>query len=588
MSSTPHKKLGVQLANKTATFRVWAPFASGVAITGTFNDWEETAMAQESNGIWAVSVDDVEPGHAYKYRISRSGQVFEKNDPRARQLTDSDTGASVIIDDSFDWEDDSFTPPPLHAQIIYELHIGTFNRPDAATNGTFYDAIKKLDYLKDLGVTMIELMPITSMASSNGWGYAPNHIYSVEAAYGGRRGMLEFVKACHQRGIGVILDVVYNHFFEKTDLWRYDGWGENKRGGIYFYNDERGDTPWGGRPDYGRPEVRQFILDNVAMWLADYRVDGLRVDSTIYMRNTLGYNNDPSHDIADAWSLMGEMTALAQKINPHATIIAEDCGGNEYLTKSASDGGCGFDAQWDLGYPHVIRGALGFKPDETPSLDGVIYELTHTFNEQAFEKIIFSDSHDTAANGSVRLNEAATPGNAESVFAREQMLLASTIIMTAPGVPMMLQGQEFMQEGSFNDWKMLEWEKAEQFAGIVLAHTHLTSLRRNLYDNTRGLLGQNIAVFHHDTVNRVLGYHRWDTGGPRDDVLVIANFSNTDFSEYIVTLPVRGKWYIRFNSSWKGYSSEFHQTHASSLTTNEHGQIKLTLPGYCAVVLSQD
>ena len=153
------------------------------------------------------------------------------------------------------------------------------------------------------------------MAFSNGWGYAPNHIFSVESMLGGRHGLMKFVHACHQHGIGVILDVVYNHFYGDTDLWRFDGWSENDRGGIYFYNDERGDTPWGGRPDYGRPEVRQFILDNVAMWFAEYHIDGLRVDSTIYMRNTAGRDNDPDHDIGDAWSLLQDIVSLAHKLS---------------------------------------------------------------------------------------------------------------------------------------------------------------------------------------------------------------------------------------------------------------------------------
>ncbi len=127
--------------------------------------------------------------------------------------------------------------------VIYELHVGTFNKPDASTTGTFATVVEKLDYLKELGINTIELMPVTSMAMSHGWGYAPNHIFSIEAAYGGRHGLLELVKASHEKGISVILDVVYNHFYLETDLWQYDGWSENNRGGIYFFNDERGDTP---------------------------------------------------------------------------------------------------------------------------------------------------------------------------------------------------------------------------------------------------------------------------------------------------------------------------------------------------------
>ena len=585
------KKLGVLLSKDGAEFRVWAPFAQSIALAGDFNDWTNTPLTKEANGIWSTYIERAKAGQGYAYRITtHDGAVLERNDPRALQLTDSDTGFSVIVDNEFDWEGDSFVNPPIEKQVIYELHIGTFNRPDAATVGTFYTAIDKLDYLKDeLGINMIELMPVTSMAMSNGWGYAPNYLFSVENAYGGRRGLLEFIKAAHARGIGVILDVVYNHFYPKTDLWQFDGWSENGRGGIYFYNDERGDTPWGGRPDFGREEVRDFILDNVTMWLADYRIDGLRVDSTIYMRNTEGWNNDPAHDINDAWTLLAEITKRAHEINPHATIIAEDCASNDYLTKNLENGGLGFDAQWELGFPHVIREALGLKDAVAPNIDGISHLLEHKFNDNAFGKVIFSDSHDTAANGSVRLNEAAGFGQAEHVHARQQTLLANTLALTAPGIPMLLQGQEFMQDGAFNDWQMLDWEKTKKFAGIVQAHKHLIDLRLNKYNHTAGLLGQSLSIFHFDSTNRIIGYHRWSQGGPGDDTLVIANFTNQPFeSDYTVSLPVLGTWHVRFCSSWRGYSSEFHDIEPREFTTNERGEVTIPLAPYTTYILSQN
>ena len=350
---------------------VWAPFAKQVYIDGTFTPNGKQPLTSEDDGYWFALIHGAEPGHQYKYIIETpDGRLLEKNDPRARAITSSDKGFSVIVDNEFDWHGDNFIMPPKYDQVIYELHVGTFNRPDAATSGTFDSAIEKLDYLRDLGINIIELMPVTSMAFSNGWGYAPNHIFSVESMLGGRHGLMKFVRACHQHGIGVILDVVYNHFYGDTDLWRFDGWSENDRGGIYFYNDERGDTPWGGRPDYGRPEVRQFILDNVAMWLTEYHIDGLRVDSTIYMRNTAGRDNDPDHNIGDAWSLLQDIVSLAHKIKPDSLIIAEDSASNPQIVAPRLDGGCGFDSQWELGFPHALRAALGLSTDQ-PNLDGI-------------------------------------------------------------------------------------------------------------------------------------------------------------------------------------------------------------------------
>ena len=585
MSHQIKKHLGVTLSRGKAEFRVWAPFAETVAISGTFTPDGMVTMMSEEDGYWSVIVKDVEPGQQYRYYITtKDGRTLEKNDPRARAITSSDNGFSVIVDNEFDWPDDAFTLPPKNEQIIYELHVGTFNRPDASTPGTFDTAIEKLDYLKELGVTTIELMPVTSMAYSNGWGYAPNYIFSVESMLGGRYGLMSFVKACHEHGIGVILDVVYNHFYGSSDLWQFDGWSENERGGIYFYNDERGDTPWGGRPDYGRPEVRQFILDNITMWFKEYRLDGLRVDSTIYMRNTEGHDNDQEHDIGDAWLLLQDIVELAHKINPNALMIAEDCANNAYITRARDQSGCQFDAQWELGFPHALRDGLGLTPNTTPTLSGMRYELEHGYNNDAFEKIIFSDSHDTAANGSVRLNDAVTPANPFSLAAQQKSLLAASMMFTAPGVPMILQGAEFLQEGAFNDWQALEWDHVEAHSGFTLAHQHLAALRRNQYGNSGGLQGQQTNIFHQDDNNLVIGFGRSNQDAKDDYVIVIANFSDAPLHNYQIGLPQPGTWHVRFNSTWKGYSSDFPEIVIDTITTGENNMASIQLAPYSVYI----
>jgi len=585
------RQLGSILHDKGVDFAVWAPFAKNVAlILWDEFAWQEHQMESDGEGYWFLEDFDAQPGRFYKYRITTaSGDTLEKNDPYGRQISDSENGSSVIVARDFEWENaERFQPATNNKAVIYELHVGTFNRPDASTSGTFQTVIEKLDYLTDLGITHIELMPVTSMAMSHGWGYSPNYIFSIENSYGGRHGLLELVKACHEKGIGVIIDVVYNHFFG-SDIWQYDGWSENDRGGIYFYNDERGDTPWGGRPDYGRPEVRQFILDNVTMWFTEFRVDGLRVDSTIYMRTTDGNNDDPSQTIPDAWSLLGEINTLARKINPNALMLAEDNSTNQAVVSPVKSGGMGFNAQWEVGFPHVIRDSLDITQNNTqPKLAGIEYELKHSYCGDAFDKVIFADSHDTAANGSSRLNEAANPGNAESTPSRHKTLLASAITLTAPGIPMLLQGQEFLQEGAFNEWQMLEWPKTEQFAGIVLAHKHLIDLRQNRYNNTKGLTGQHTSIIHRDDTNNVIAYHRKDKGGPNDDVIVVVNLSDQRFEEYKITLPHEGKWSVRFNSSWKGYSPDFFETSFDFADTDTNGVITIPLSDFSVVILSQD
>lgn len=576
--------LGSRITHSGVEFCVWAPFAKDIQVmVGEPYNWTETALTA-SDGYWSGIDPNAVAGQSYKYKITtQSGEVLEKNDPRARQLTVSDNGASVIIDPDFDWEN---TPQPVitkEGHVIYELHIGTFHRPDASTPGTFYTAIEKLDYLKELGITTIELMPVTSMAMSNGWGYAPNYLFSVENSYGGRRGLLDFVKACHERGLAVILDVVYNHFFPETDLWQFDGWHEDEQGGIYFYNDERGDTPWGGRPDYGRPEVRDFILDNVTMWLTEYHIDGLRIDSTIYMRNTEGPEGSAATAIPEAWTLLQEINQLAHKINPNVLMIAEDSSIDPALTHSIEEGGAGFDSQWGIAFPHTIRDALGL--EENQYGDTIESELHHFYNEQPFQKVVFSDSHDTAANGSVRLNEAA-PGSAGSVFGRQYTVIANGVTLTAPGVPMLLQGSEFLQEGSFNDWQMLEWDRTEQFKGIVLAHKHIIDLRKNTHGNAAGLQGPNIETLHNDTDNNVIAYRRWLHGGAHDEVIVIAHFNDQKLKDYYIELP-EGNWHTLFNSSWPGYSKDFHETHFEPVALTKKEAVAIELSDYNLLILGR-
>ena len=587
MGHHTNKHLGATVHDKGVDFAVWAPFAKAVSLLHWQEfDWKEIPMESDNEGYWFIKGVEAEPGQTYKYLITtQSNEKLEKNDPYARQLTDSDNGSSVIVAREFDWEGaDAFTPVTKDKAIIYELHVGTFNKPDASTNGTFQTVIDKLDYLQQLGVNNIELMPVTSMAMSHGWGYAPNHIFSVEETYGGRHGLLELVKAAHNKGIGIIIDVVYNHFYSETDLWQYDGWSENGRGGIYFFNDERGDTPWGGRPDYGRPEVRQFILDNVAMWFHEYQIDGLRVDSTIYMRNIDGNNEKHHLDIPEAWTLMNEVNKLAHKIKPGALMIAEDNSTNNGIVTKE---GMGFDAQWEVGFPHVIRDSLGVthNNDQSP-LQGIEWELSHSYTGSAFDKVIFGDSHDTAANGSSRLNEAVTPGNAESVSARQRVLLASAVTLTAPGIPMLLQGQEFMQDGAFNEWQMLEWEKTEQFAGIVDAHTHLIDLRLNKYDNTRGLIGEKTTLLHRNDKSNILAYVRTNEGGIHDETVVIVNFGAENFKNYDIPFPSEGEWIVRFNSSWRGYSSDFHETNIESVVVNSSLTGTVSISAYSVLIIS--
>ncbi len=537
-------EVGATVHEDGVVFRVWAPFATGVAVAGSFNDWSKTTdpLVRESNGYWTTKVGSAKVGQEYNYIIHNGDRELQRNDPRALQLTASGD-ASIIIDPNFNWEDDAFTLAPANQQIIYELHIGTFNRTDPATPGTFETAAMKLDYLADLGVNVIELMPVSNTTIDRWWGYDPDHLYAIDAAYGGRQAFLEFIKGAHRRGIGVIVDVVYNHLspYPGMDLWQFDGWSQDGKGGIYFYNDWRGDTPWGPRLDYGRPEVRQYITDNVKMWLRDCRVDGLRVDAVFAIRNAAGHDNDPSTDLPDGWRVLQELTSAARSVKPEAALVAEDVSANEWITKSVKDGGAGFTAQWETSLPTVLRSVLNPDHDSDRHMQSIQDALTKTYNGEVLQRVIYSESHDAAANGHQRLNEEIAPGSADGLFARRRSAIAAALVVTAPGIPMFFQGQEFMQTGWFSHWQALEWDKAEMFHGVVQLYKDLIALRRNYDQQTAGLAGQGFDTQYFDEQAKIIAYHRWDQGGSSDDVMVVINFSNQQRDNYPIKFPQDGR-----------------------------------------------
>ena len=289
-------------------FRVWAPHAQSVIVKGDFNDWsdEATPLVHEENGYWYGDAASAKPGQEYKFVIINGDLKLDRIDPYAKHVTNS-TGNGVIYDVSaFDWQDDHFELPPHNELVIYEMHVGSFFADADGKPGNFDTAMEKLGHLNRLGVNAIQVMPIAEFSGDYSWGYNPANIFAVESIYGGPDEFKKFVREAHKRGFAVIQDVVYNHFGPSDlDLWRFDGWQENEKGGIYFYNDYRAETPWGStRPDYGREEVRRFIHDNAIMWLDEYHVDGLRYDSTLYIRTIDG---NEANDLPQAWALLQQI-----------------------------------------------------------------------------------------------------------------------------------------------------------------------------------------------------------------------------------------------------------------------------------------
>ncbi|MFY7895071.1 MAG: alpha-amylase family glycosyl hydrolase [Phycisphaerales bacterium] len=435
------------------------------------------------------------------------------------------------------------------------------------------------------------MLPINEFAGDFSWGYNPADPYSVESIYGGMNEYKRFINEAHARGLAVIQDVVHNHYGPSDlEMWQFDGWQQNNKGGIFFYQDFRSSTPWGDtRPDYGRGEVRTFIRDNIMSWLQEFRVDGLRWDSTVNIRNT---NNGMGSDIPDGWSLMQYCNNEIDASQGWKISIAEDLQNNDFITRTTGAGGAGFDSQWDARFVHPIRDAIITGTDSNRNMFSVRDAISAYYNGSATQRVIYTESHDEVANGKSRVPEEIWPGNAGSWASKKRSTLGAGLVMTSPGIPMIFQGQEVLEDGFFADTDPVDWTKATTYAGIQTMYRDLIRLRRNWFDTTRGLRGNNTNVHHIN--NKVIAYHRWQNGGARDDVIIVANFGNASYNSYNIGFPRAGTWRVRFNSDWNGYSSDFANTNSYDTTAFSGAKDGMGFNGnigigpYSIIIMSQD
>ncbi|MBE7211885.1 MAG: 1,4-alpha-glucan branching protein, partial [Gluconacetobacter diazotrophicus] len=423
--------MGSTLAEWGTTFRVWAPHADTVHVVGSFNGWDTARhpLASEHNGFWSADIPEARAGDRYKFVLSGphlDGPTW-RNDPWAVLLTNS-AGDSLITEADVAAPVENYRTPPWNELVIYELHVGTFNvDPNyRGGRGNFDTVIAKLDYLRDLGVTAIELMPTDEFPGDISWGYNPSYAFAVEESYGGPRGLARLIEAAHRRGIAVIIDVVFNHLGPADlDMWRYDGWhgdpdgGPNAApnagmgGGVWFYNDWRAQTPWGNtRPDYGRGEVRSYLHDAALRWLEQRGCDGLRWDATGWIRNVWGNTGGPDSDLPDGWSLMQWINRDKRDRQPWKISIAEDMSGAAAITAPPEQGGAGFDAQWAATFVHGIRDLAAHPDDAGRSMFQLAFLLGLRPGEGAFSRVLYTESHDEVAaeSGQLRLPQQISPG----------------------------------------------------------------------------------------------------------------------------------------------------------------------------------
>ena len=558
-------------------FWVWAPNADEVRLQLFHPDGtdaeplEGIAMERDEAGVWALTAP-APYGMQYMFRVRRGEEEVWRIDPRAVEVTNS-SGRSVIHDPSFEWTDGDFHPPPLGEWVIYELHPGTFG-------GTLDGVIERLDHLVALGVNAVELMPVSEFAGSQSWGYNPAVPFAVESSYGGPAAMKRFVDAAHGRGLAVVADVVYNHLGPSDlDLWRFDGWYEGEGGGIYFYNDDwKSSTPWGNtRPDYGRAEVRQYLIDNARMWVASYHVDGLRLDSTISIRNahsTMG----PNGDLAEGWEFLRELTGVIHHEFPGVVLIAEDHYGGPIITAALDDGGLGFDLQWSAEFVHPVRDALETMADDDRDLDAVAAAVVAAEDDQ--RRVIYTESHDEVANGKRRVTAEVDEYNPTSIYAHRRAAIGAVLTMTSPGTPMLFQGQEWADEDWFDDSRELRWDRAEERRGVVQMWTDLIRLRTGADDRAPGLRGGAAECERIGPNGRVLAVRRWGDEGRERATVIVVNLGNVDHDALEIPFPGEGPWRCVFASDWSGY----HDSGADALPQAVHGPIPF--PAYGAAIFA--
>jgi len=421
-------------------FRVWAPTAHTVEVAlGDARDGavERVPMRAGARGWWEADVPQVGPGMDYRFALN-GGEPAP--DPRSPWQPDGVFGPSRVVDHAaFAWSDAGYQSPPLAAAILYEVHIGTFT-----PEGTYTAAIGRLDHLVRLGVTHVELMPAHQFPGSRGWGYDGVDLFAPQASYGGPEGLKTLVDACHRRGLGVVMDVVYNHL----------GPSGNYLGQFGPYFTERYTTPWGAAVNLDGPgsdEVRRFLLDNALMWLRDYHCDGLRLDAVHAL-----LDSSATHILEQ---VSREVEGLAAATGRHLFVIAESALNDPQLVRSREAGGYGLDAQWSDDFHHALHTVLTGERDgyyvDFGRLTDLADALEHAFvydgryspfldrvhgrpigNVPGYRFLGYAQNHDQIGN-------RARGERSSALLSTDQLKIAAALVLTAPFTPMLFQGEEW-------------------------------------------------------------------------------------------------------------------------------------------------
>ncbi|MBF0437100.1 MAG: alpha amylase C-terminal domain-containing protein [Magnetococcales bacterium] len=581
-------KLGAQLTGAAGcTFRVWAPFAQKVSVVGEFNAWKpgSNSMRQEKDGIWFAHVPEARAEQEYRFYIE--GPTWNPDfkawrpDPWSRQMVCS-VGPSIIKDkNAFQWTDHNWSRQYTEYEdlVIYELHVGAFiGRNDTMRYpGNFRQLISKLDYLKNLGVNTIELLPINEYYSDYFLGYAPVAFFPIESSLGSGKSTTyddfkALVDASHNKGLAVIADVVFNHFTDQgnwdNEQWmtNFDGDTRYGRGGIYLSGEK---IKYGPAPDWSNPMVEKYVEEACRFYLEELHVDGLRWDLTNEISNK-----------TNGWEAMRRIVwNLKQSPWGYGRIfIAEH---HDYSRDVVESGN--FDSGWFVDFHHIMERSFGGR-----GKDGSIEHAINGGNySRPHKRLVYAMSHDEARNGGQYL--VGEFGGRDSWASRAKARALGALTFFIPGIPMIWQGEELLQQGHFAnerdlncamDWG-LEWESHGSATHSM--YRDAIAIRRNFTALRYG----DLAWPHPQDGNGVLAFRRRDCVNGQE-MLVVVNLGGANWSEshgYGVATGSHGQWRQVFCSQDASYGGWDHAGNAFyEPWTQGDGRIYVNMPKYSVMV----
>jgi 1,4-alpha-glucan branching enzyme len=562
-------------------FAVWAPNAASVAVVGEWNDWSPQPLARVGKdaptGLWSMVAPHARSGHRYKFEITTGdGLVLRKSDPMARTTERPPSDASVVPD-AVDhvWGDHSWMADrgkvlagasPLR---IYEVHLGSWRR-DVDTWDRL--AIELADHVESLGFTHVELMPIAEHPFGGSWGYQVSGYYAPTARFGDPAAVRRFVDALHQRGIGVLVDWVPAHFpRDDWSLGRFDGTA------LYEHPDpRRGEHPdWGTYVfDYGRNEVRNFLVANALYWLDEFHVDGLRVDavaSMLYLDYSRGDdqwspNEYGGREHLEALAFVRELTAVVGEEFPDALLIAEESTSWPGVTRPVQHGGLGFSHKWNLGWMHDTLGYLAHDPVHRRHHHD---EMTFPMVSAYAERFVLPLSHDEVVHGKGSLLSRMS-GDDWQRFASLRALYAWQWAL--PGAPLVFMGSELAPWEEWSEGADLPWHLLDHPAhrGVRDLVVHLNRVA----DGWPALWRRDTdpGGFHwldaDDAEHSMYAFLRWDTDGVAA-VVCVANFTPVPRSGYRLGLPWGGDWEIVLDTDGAAWWGSAHRGAQTVVTASD-------------------